>query len=132
MGAVSRRLFKDDDLGDMYCPNNGRPSLPPSMMSGATVLQFYDDVSDGEVVERTQCDLCLTDYPPRRLKVGLIENGQERYAFDRFVKVGREAGFIPDKVTLLMDTTWFKRGSAVQDTYTLIRKGVRNLLRALG
>ena len=145
MGAVSGRLFKDDDLGDMYCADNGRPSLAPSLMSGATLLQFYDEVSDGEAVERTQYDLrwkvaldLPLDFPgfdPSSLSVyrkRLIENGQERYAFDRFVKVGREAGFIPDKVTLLMDTTWVKGGGAVQDTYTLIRKGVRKLLRALG
>jgi hypothetical protein len=62
----------------------------------------------------------------------LIENGQERYAFDRFVEAGRAAGFIPDKVILLTDTTWVKRAGAVQDTYTLLRKGVRKLLRALG
>jgi hypothetical protein len=62
----------------------------------------------------------------------LIEHGQERYAFDRLVEVGREAGFIPDKVTLLTDTTWVKGAGAVQDTYTLLRKGTRKLLKALG
>ena len=57
MGSLSRRLFPDDDLSDMYCPDNGRPSLPPSLMSGALLLQFFDDVSDGEAVERTMYDL---------------------------------------------------------------------------
>lgn len=145
MGAISRQLFKDDDLKDMYCPDNGRPSLPPSLMSGALLLQFHDDVSDGEAVERTLYDLrwkvaldLPLDFPgfdPSSLSVyrqRLLENGQERYAFDRFVAVGREAGFIPDKVTLLTDTTWVKGAGAVQDTYTLLRKGVRKLLRTLG
>jgi transposase len=145
MGAVSDRLFRDDDLKEMYCPDNGRPSLPPSLMSGVLLLQFYDDVSDGEAVERTRYDLrwkvaldLPLDFPgfdPSSLSVyrkRLIENGQERYAFDRFVEAGREAGFIPDKVTLLTDTTWVKGAGAVQDTYTLLRKGVRKLLRALG
>ena len=145
MGTISSQLFRDDDLRDMYCPDNGRPSLPPSLMSGVMVLQFYDDVSDGEAVERTQYDLrwkvaldLPLDFPgfdPSSLSVyrkRLIENGQERYAFDRFVEAGRKAGFIPDKVTLLTDTTWVKGAGAVQDTYTLLRKGVRKLLRALG
>ena len=57
MGAINSQLFKDDDLKDMYCPDNGRPSLPPSLMSGVLLLQFYDDVSDGEAVERTKYDL---------------------------------------------------------------------------
>jgi hypothetical protein len=57
MGAVSDQLFRDDDLRDMYCPDNGQPSLPPSLMSGVLLLQFYAAVSDGEAVERTHYDL---------------------------------------------------------------------------
>jgi hypothetical protein len=57
MGAVSDDLFRDDDLEEMYCPDNGRPSVPPSLMSGMTLLQFHDDVSDGEAVARTMFDL---------------------------------------------------------------------------
>ena len=145
MGAVSAQLFDDEDLQEMYCPDNGRPSLPPSLMSGVLLLQFYDDVSDGEAVERTKYDLrwkvaldLPLDFPgfhPSSLSVyrkRVVENGQERYAFDRFIQVGREAGFIPDKVTLLTDTTPVKGAGAVQDTYTLVRKGMRKLLRVLG
>ncbi len=138
MGEVCHELFRDDDLQEMYCPDNGRPSLPPSLMSGITLLQFYDNVSDGEAVERLQYDLrwkvaldLPLDFPgchPSSLSVfrsRLLEHGQERYAFDRFVAVGRQAGFLPDKVTLLTDTTAVKSAGAVQDTYTLLRKGLR-------
>ena len=57
MGAVNDVLFKDDDLAGMYCDNNGRPSVPPSLMSSILLLQFYDDVSDEEAVARTCFDL---------------------------------------------------------------------------
>ncbi len=57
MAAVNDVLFNDDDLKDLYCPDNGRPSLPPSLMSGVLLLQFYDDVSDEEAVERLLFDL---------------------------------------------------------------------------
>jgi len=145
MGAVNDVLFCDDDLAMMYCPDNGRPSIPPSLMSGATLLQFYDDVSDAEAVDRMKFDRrwqvalnlpldypgfdpsCFTYYRKR-----VIENGQERYAFNRFIAVGREAGFIPDRVTLLTDTTNVQGAGAVQDTYTLLRKGMRKLLKAAG
>ena len=145
MGAVIRQLFSDDDLADMYCADNGRPSLPPSLMSGVLLLQLYDGVSDGEAVAKTKYDLrwkIALDLPldyagfdASSLSVfrkRLIENGRERYAFDRLVEVGREAGFIPDKVTLLTDTTWVKGAGAVQNTYTLLRRGLRKMLRALG
>jgi hypothetical protein len=64
--AVSSQWFDDGDLKDMYCPDNGRPSLPPSLMSGVLLLEFYDDVSDGEAVECTQYDL--------RWKVAFVES----------------------------------------------------------
>lgn len=145
MAAVSGVLFKDDDLKEMYDPSNGRPSIPPSLMSGVLLLQYHDDVSDEEAVQRLMFDLrwqvalsLPTDFPgfdPSSLtyfRRRLIEHKQERYAFDRFVKVGREAGFIPDRVTLLTDTTPVKGAGAVMDSYTLLRKGIRKLLKQLG
>ena len=145
MAAVSEVLFSDDDLQDLYCSDNGRPSIPPSLMSGVLLLQFHDDVSDEEAVQRLQFDLrwqvalnLPTDFAgfdPSSLtyfRQRLIEHGQERYAFNRFVQVGRTAGFIPDRVTLLTDTTRTQGAGAVQDTYTLLRKGIRKLLKQLG
>jgi len=145
MGLVHDVLFSDDDLAMMYCPDNGRPSIPPSLLCGATLLQFHDNVSDAEAVDRMRFDrrwqVALNlpiDYPGfdpscfTYFRRRLIENGQERYAFDRFIAVGREAGFIPDRVTLLTDTTNVKGAGAVQDTYTLLRKGMRKLLKAAG
>ena len=145
MGRMSHELFRDEDLKEMYCDDNGRPSLPPSLMSGITLLQFHDDVSDGEAVERCRYDLrwkvalhLSLDYAGFHssslsvFRARLAKHGQERYAFDRFIEVGRAAGFIPDKVSLLIDTTWVKGAGAVQDTYTLIRKSVRKLLKAMG
>lgn len=145
MGAVSDVLFRDEDLESMYCLDNGRPSLPPSLMSGVTLLQFYDDVSDREAVQRLLYDLrwkvalnLPLDYAGFdasslcNFRKRLLENGQERYAFSRFITVGREAGFIPGRVTLLSDTTNVQGAGAVLDTYTLLRKGIRKLLKAAG
>jgi len=38
MDAVSDVLFSDDDLAEMYCADNGRPCLPPSLTCGVTIL----------------------------------------------------------------------------------------------
>jgi transposase len=145
MAAVFDVVFSDDDLEEMYCPDNGRPSLPPSLMAGVTLLQFHDDVSDREAMERTMFDqrwkvalglpLDFKGFDPSSLtnfRKRLVAHGKERYAFDRFIAVGRAAGFIPDKVTILTDTTPVQGAGAVQDTYTLIRKAIRKLLKQLG
>jgi len=138
MGAVNDVLFKDDDLAGMYCDNNGRPSVPPSLMSGILLLQFYDDVSDEEAIGRLTFDLRwkvalnlpLDFDPPHSSSLSvfrsrLVQHGQERYAFNRLIRVGRGAGFLPDKITVLVDSMAQHGAGAVQDTYTLIRKGIR-------
>ena len=145
MGSLTGKLLRDDDLKDMYCAENGRPSLPPSMMAGAMILQFYDDVSDGEAVERIRYDLRWKvalnlglDYDGfdasslSVFRARLVKHKQERYAFDRLLSIAREEGFLADKVTLLSDTTNAKGAGAIQDTYTLLRKGIRKLLKTMG
>jgi len=145
MGAVNEVLFRDEDLAEMYCEDNGRPSLPPSLMSGVLLLQFYDDVSDGEAIARMCFDLRWKvalnlpldfDPPdPSSLSVfrsRLLEHGEERYAFNRLMEVGRAAGFLPEKITVLVDTLAQKGAGAVQNTYTLIRRGIRRVLKLAG
>ena len=145
MGSLSGKLLRDDDLKDMYTLDNGRPSLPPSMMAGVLLLQFYEDVSDEEAVERVRYDLrwkvalnLALDYDGFErsslsvFRTRLVKHHQERYAFDRLLKVAREEGFLADRVTLLSDTTNAKGAGAKQDTYTLLRKGVRKLLKTMG
>jgi transposase len=145
MGAVNDVLFRDDDLAGMYCPDNGRPSLPPSLMSGILLLQFYDEVSDEEAIGRLSFDmrwkvalnLPLDFEPPHASSLSvfrsrLSEHGQERYAFDRLIEVGRGAGLLPESVTALIDTVAQTGAGAVQDTYTMIRKGIRRVLQASG
>jgi transposase len=145
MGVVNDVLFKDDDLAGMYCDNNGRPSVPPSLMSGILLLQFYDDVSDEEAIARLNFDLRwkvalnlrLDFAPPDSSSLSvfrgrLVKHEQERYAFNRLIRVGREAGFLPDKITVLLDSMAQHGAGAVQDTYSLIRKGVRRVLKVAG
>jgi hypothetical protein len=113
--------------------------------TGILLLQFYDDVSDAEAIARLAFDLrwkvALTlglDFDPPHssslsvFRSRLLEHSQERYAFDRLLAVGRAAGFLPEKVSLLIDTTPQLGAGAVQDTYTLIRKGIRRVLKAAG
>src|SRR5450830_30881 len=51
------RLFRDEDFGDLYCRNNGRDSVPPSLLSEALLLQAHDRVSDEEATDRADYDI---------------------------------------------------------------------------
>ncbi len=50
-------LFKDEDFAMLYCPNNGRTSVPPSLLAVALLLQAHDRVPDAEAKARADYDL---------------------------------------------------------------------------
>ena len=51
------QLFRDEDFADLYCLTNGRPSVPPSLLATALLLQTYEGVSDAEAKARADFDL---------------------------------------------------------------------------
>ncbi len=51
------KLFRDEDFASLYHGKLGRPSVPPSILATALVLQTYDRVSGGEATERASFDL---------------------------------------------------------------------------
>ena len=50
-------LFRDEEYAGLYVLDNGRPSVPPSLLAVALVLQTYDGVSDEEAKQRADFDL---------------------------------------------------------------------------
>ena len=51
------RLFRDADFAEFYCADNGRDSVPPSLLATALLLQSHDKVSDAEAKARADFDL---------------------------------------------------------------------------
>ena len=52
LARQGRELFPDEESAQLYCPDLGRPSVPPSMLAIALLLQAHDRVSDQEPTER--------------------------------------------------------------------------------
>ena len=50
-------LFRDEDLAALYCHDNGRTSVPPSLATSILFLRAYERVSFVEAIERTKYDL---------------------------------------------------------------------------
>ena len=145
MGAFWSQVSRDEDLADMYDESRGRPSIPPSLMSGVLILQYFDDVSDREAADRVRFDLrwkLALDLPLddggfdysslSRFRSRLAKHGEERYAFDKLLELAIAAGFLRRDAEQVIDSTPMHGAAALQDTYTLLRNGLRKLLLAMG
>lgn len=145
MGAFWSQVSRDEDLEEMYDDSQGKPSIPPSLLCGVLILQYFDDVSDREAADRVRydlrwkmaLDLALDDrgfhYSTlSRFRSRLMEHGQERYAFDKLVQLAIAAGFLKRDGEQAIDSTPIHGAAALQDTYALLRNAIRKLLLAMG
>ena len=57
LASLRGQLFQDADFAELYCPDNGRTSVPPSLLATALLLQTHDKVSDAEAKARADFDL---------------------------------------------------------------------------
>ena len=57
LASMRGRLFRDADFAEFYCPDNGRDSVPPSLLATVLLLQSHDKVSDAEAKARADFDL---------------------------------------------------------------------------
>jgi len=144
--ALNRHgIFRDEDFAELYCPNNGRESAPPSIVAIALLLQSYDRVSDAEVVERATFDArwCVAqgteigEQPFAKstfqlFRARLILNEKARMIFERSLSYAREIGFLKNrKMRVALDSTPIFGKGAVKDTYNLLADGIRKLVATL-
>jgi transposase len=146
LAQVRDVLVDDESYAPLYQDSpRGRPSIPPSMVVLAMLLQYYDDCSDREAEARLRFDLRWKHALGLGLEDGgfdatvlcrfrrkLLERGLERVRFERLVHAAREAGLLTKDAVQIVDSSHVLGAAGVRDTDTLIRGGVRKLLRALG
>src|SRR3954452_1039749 len=139
------RLFHDEDFAALYCLDNGRPSVPPSLLATVLLLQAHDGVSDAEATARAAFDLrwkvalgLALDARPfakstlQLFRAQLIEHEQVLALFRRSLTFAREMGYLAGRrVTAALDTSPIHGRGAVKDTYNLLADGIVQLLRAL-
>jgi len=138
-------LFHDEDFAECYSPGWGRPSVPPSILATALLLQAYDKVSDEEAKARADYDLrwkvalgVEVDARPfakstlQLFRAQLILKEGMRAVFQRSLEYALESGYLKQrKLRAVLDTTFILGRGAVKDTYNLLADGVRELLKAL-
>jgi hypothetical protein len=139
-------VFKDEDFAGAYDSNLGRPSVPPSMLAIARLLQHYDSISDAEVIEKTRFDLrykAALDLDPNSVdapfakstfqafRARLTLHEKEGLAFERSIQLAMENGLLPKKLRLAMDSAPVRGRGAVKDTFNLLSDAIAAVIRAV-
>ena len=145
LASLRGRLFRDADFAAFYCPDNGRDSVPPSLLATALLLQSHDKVSDAEAKARADFDLRwkvalgieVEDRPFAKstlqvFRAQLILHDRVREVFESSLRLARESGYLKKRsMKVALDTTNILGRGAVRDTYNLLGDGIVQLLRAL-
>jgi len=140
-----RELFRDEDFADMYCPDNGRPSVAPSLLANALILQTYEQVSDEEAKARADYDLRwkvalgieVEERPFAKstlqlFRAQLVVKEEMRMIFQRSLEYAKQSGYLKKrKLRAVLDTTKILGRGAVKDTYNLLADGIVQLIREL-
>ena len=139
------RLFRDADFAEFYCADNGRDSVPPSLLATALLLQTHDKVSDAEAKARADFDLRwkvalgieVEDRPFAKstlqvFRAQLILHDKVREVFESSLRLARESGYLKKRsMKVALDTTNILGRGAVRDTFNLLADGIVKLMRAL-
>jgi hypothetical protein len=138
-------LFRDDDFVSLYTQNNGRTSVPPSLLAVALLLQNHDRASDAEAADRAQFDIRwkvalgigIDDQPfvkstLQAFRARLLLHKAERQIFLESIEAAKRSGVLKSrKLKVALDTTPIFGRGAVKDTYNLLADGIRQLVRVL-
>ena len=144
--SLRGKLFRDADFAELYCLDNGRVSVAPSLLATALLLQTHDKVSDAEAKARADFDIRwkvalgieIEDRPFAKstlqvFRAQLILHDKVREVFEQSLRLAREAGYLKGKrgMRVAMDTTYILGRGAVKDTYNLLADRIVKLMRAL-
>ena len=145
LAGLRGQLFRDEDFAALYCRDNGRSSVPPSLLATALLLQAHDKVSDAEAHRRATVDLSwkvalgvevevrpFAQSTLQHFRAQLVLHAQMRELFRRSLELARTRGLLRGRsLQVALDTTPIWGRGAVKDTYNLLADGIRQLLRTL-
>jgi len=140
-----KELFCDEDFANLYCLDNGRPSVPPSLLATALLLQAYESISEEEAKARADFDLRwkvalgvgLGERPFAKstlqlFRARLIIHERVRTVFHKSLTFARHTGYFRTRrLKVVLDTTYVLGRGAVKDTYNLLSDGIVMLARKL-
>lgn len=135
------RLFPDEMFADLF-ESSGRRSVPPSIVATVMVLQRWLGLSDREAAAAFEFDARWKyacggldfDYPGFAhtvlvdMRARLDRSARPRRIFEVTLEAARQAGVVSARRVL--DSTPLYDAVATQDTVTMIRSAIRQVLAA--
>jgi IS5 family transposase len=140
--AVRATLLRDEDFGHWFDAEQGRRSIPPSVVAGAFLLALREGCSDREAEQRMRydlrwkwaLDLGLDDAGCDHsslcvFRARLLAHEEEDQLFKGLLEKAVEAGLLTKRAVQVMDSSPMLGAAAVQDTYKLIRTALHKLVK---
>jgi hypothetical protein len=145
LASHRKELFHDEDFTSLYCSDNGRPSVPPSLLAMALLLQVHDGVSEEEAKARADFDLrwkvalgiALEERPFAKntlqlFRAHLIVHERVGAVFRKSLDFARQTGYFRTrKLKVVLDTSYILGRGSVKDTYNLLGDGIKKLVGVL-
>ena len=134
--------FSDDSFRELYRKGWGRPSVSPSQLCVALLLQTHDGVADEEAIARSAFDLrwkvalgleleekLCAKSTLQRFRAQMVLNEGAEQVLEQGVQACRQAGLLrKKKLTAAIDSTPILGRGAVKDTYNLVSDGIREVV----
>ena len=137
-------IISDNDFADIYCLDNGRPSVSPARLTKTLILQNYENLSDRQALEMLRLNIAwkyalnvpinYEGFDPSLLtqfRARLIVNNKEKMVFRKALELAKETGLLKGEIDQVIDSTPMLGAGAVKDTYELLRDGIRKTLLLL-
>ncbi len=145
LAAHRGELFRDEEFAKLYVADNGRPSVPPSLLATALLLQTYERASDQEAKGHADFDLRwkvalgieIEDRPFAKstlqlFRAQLVLHGELQALLKKSLAFARKNGYFRSpKMKVVLDTSNILGRGAVKDTYNLLADGIVKLARVL-
>ena len=138
LASLRGQLFRDEEFAELYCPDNGRDSVPPSLVATALLLQAYDKASNAEAKQRADFDIrwkvalgievedpALCQEHAAAVRAQLILHDRVRAVFQRSLQFARQTGYLKGRrMKVAVDTTYILAEGRFKDTYNLLADGI--------
>jgi len=136
-------FFINEEVKDVYCEDNGRPSIPPVILYKAALIQRLKGYSDEEMERVAKYDIEIkhflgipiedTSFDYSTLSVFRKRLGAERFEliFQKMLEQIKQKGLLDDYKTQIIDSMPVLTKAALPSTTALIYSSIKRCIKTI-